>query len=62
MCGRQSRERLGSDSKFFLGANVFGGTGGVDHVGEGALEAEGDQVDDVDVERDEEASGALVPE
>ena len=40
---------------------VGGSLRGVDHVGEGALEAEGDQVDDVDVNRDEEASGALVP-
>ena len=40
---------------------VGGGFCGVDHVGEGPLEAERDQIDDVDIERNEEASRALVP-
>ena len=50
------------NSELLLGRRLVRcGSVGVDHVREGALEAERDQIDDVDIERDEEASRTLVP-
>ena len=62
MKGRNFGVSRCDSSELLLGRRLFrGGSVGVDHVREGTLEAERDQIDDVDIERDEEASRALVP-
>ena len=62
MKGRNFGVSRCSSSELLLGRCLFRcGPVGVDHVREGALEAERDQIDDVDIERDEEAGRALVP-
>ena len=62
MKGRNFGVSRCSSSELLLGRRlVRGGSVGVDHVREGTLEAERDQIDDLDIERDEEASRALVP-
>ena len=63
--GSDSRGRDASERSELLFGVAVGGRGGslvgIDRVCERALEAEGNEVDDVHVERDQEASWTLVP-